>query len=381
MQRVLLKVIFYICLILIFYTYIIFPICLYILELLFLKRRTNEEENNSDYSVAIICAMYNEERVVKEKLENFYKIKYDNLKIYIGSDGSSDKTNEILDSYSYDPNIKVFKFSRRGKVHVINDLIREVNEEIIVFTDANSMFDSNAVVHLVKHFKNQNIGVVCGNLKLMNSGQITGEGFYWRYENWIKSLENQINCVIGANGGIYAIRRSLLRPLPTTTINDDFTNSMRVMELGYGIKYEKNAIAYEEINHSDDVEFKRHIRDGAGHFRAIIHLYKLLNPFNFKVFLLYMSHRVIRWIVPFFLVITLLLPYFIGVEDFNYMDYGIVFCQLIFYFLALIGFVTKTKIKIFYIPMYFLYINFAILIGFIKNLLGVQKVTWNSTER
>jgi cellulose synthase/poly-beta-1,6-N-acetylglucosamine synthase-like glycosyltransferase len=254
----------------------------------------------------------------------------------------------------------------------------KVKEEIVVFTDANSMFEPYAVSKLVKHFGDPHIGAVCGRLKLISSGQLTGEGFYWRYETAIKKMENALNCVIGANGAIYAVLKKLLKALPINTINDDFTNSMRVLEQGYGVKYAEDAIAYEEINQDDVVEFRRHVRDGAGHYRAIVHLYKLLNPFKLKVFFLYVSHRVIRWFVPFFMILLLVLPLFI---EWNPLLHSIYMMEIAFYLVVLFAWFTKTKRNYLYFPYYFVYINIALIIGFLRIIFGVQKVAWTSTER
>ena len=361
------------------YTYLVFPAILFILDKLIKKDDGNYPEDIGDYPrVAIVCAMYNEEKVVREKIENFLNINYRNLKLYIGSDGSNDSTNSILQEYSYDERIMTFEFPRRGKVYVINDLIEKVDEEIIVFTDANSMFEPNAITNLVKYFCDENIGVVCGRLKLLNNGKETGEGFYWRYETALKKLENNISCVIGANGAIYAVRKVLLQPLPVNTINDDFTISMRILGKGFGGKYAADAIACEEVMDDDSVEFKRHIRDAAGHYRAMVQLYSLLNPFKFKVFFLYFSHRVLRWLVPFFLILLLFLPPF--TLDAHMMRV-LYLLELIFYLFVAVGWLSKTKAKIFYVPYYFIYINIALLIGFFKQILGVQKVTWDSTAR
>ena len=367
---------------LVMYTYIIFPLLLFALAAIktMVSKDSEKTPNYTEdhFSIAVICAMYNEEKVVREKIENFLRINYDDITLHIGSDGSTDATNEVLREYSGNAKIKTYEFPRRGKVYVINDLMTKADADILVFTDANSMFESDAIINLIKQFHNPGIGAVCGRLKLLDQGKITGEGFYWRYETKIKLKESILNCVIGANGAIYAVRKKLLRPLPVDTINDDFTNSMRVAEQGYGIKYAEDAVAYENASHDDSVEFKRHIRDAAGHYRAIVHLYKLLNPFRPKVFFLYVSHRVIRWLVPFLLVALLVIPPFaMGERSIKILFSG----EVLFYIFAMIGWRSKTKMKLFYIPYYFIYINLALLIGFFRNIFGVQDVIWDRTER
>ncbi len=360
------------------YTYIIFPVTLVVLVKIGRRKdETSQKKHAGTLRVAVLCAMYNEEKVVRKKIENFLKLNYEGLRLYIGSDGSSDATNAILREYTND-RIVIREYPRRGKVHVINDLMTEAEEDIIVFTDANSMFEADAVGNLVKRFDDPGIGAVCGRLKLVCSGRITGEGFYWRYETAIKKLENALDCVIGANGAIYAVRKTLLRPLPVNTINDDFINSMRVLEKGYGVKYADDAIACEEVHQNDAIEFNRHTRDGAGHYRAIVYLYKLLNPLNPKVFFLYVSHRVIRWFVPFFMLVMLFLPLFMEQNRFVQAVYA---AEVAFYVLVLIAWTTQTKQGFFYFPYYFVYINIALFLGFWRTVLGMQKTTWNRTER
>ncbi|MBP7507947.1 MAG: glycosyltransferase family 2 protein [Prolixibacteraceae bacterium] len=380
------KVIFYILLGLTLYTYIIYPVILFIIVKAYGFLKKNNMDNSTDLihentvSVAMICAMFNEEKVAEDKIRNFFDLSYKNKKLYIGSDGSNDRTNEILKKYLNDKRIKIFFFPRRGKVFVINDLIENATEDVIIFTDANSMYQKDSIEKLLDCFRDTNIGAVCGRLKLVQKGGTSGEGFYWRYETWIKKQESLLGAVMGGNGAIYAVRRELLSPINTNTINDDFVISMKVIEKGYGMVYAEDAVAAEEVGDSDSVEFKRHIRDGAGHYRAMITLFRLLNPMHPKIFFLYVSHRIIRWLVPFFFVPLLMLPLFIENDS---VTIGLFFIQVVIYIFAIIGFMlrNKVKIKIFYIPFYFIMINIALLIGFFKVMLGFQKVTWDSTVR
>ena len=375
-----LESVFWGSLLLTIYTYFIFPVLLFVLARGAKGDKTHhEKENTGERSVAILCAMYNEEKVVREKINNFFKLNYRNIKLYVGSDGSSDSTNSILREYAGKDRIMTYEFPRRGKVHVINDLVSYAKEDIIIFTDANSMFETNTVKNLVRHFDSPDIGAVCGRLCLVSQDNETGEGFYWKYETMIKKMEDRLDCVIGANGAVYAVRRELLKPLPADTINDDFTNSMRVIEQGYGVKYEENAVAIEEVNHDDSVEFQRHVRDGAGHYRAMLVLYRILNPFKGKPFFLYVSHRVIRWFVPFFMIMMIVIPPFIKKK--TPLLKITCFFQTFFYLDAVAGHFTRTKFKPVYIPYYFLKINLALLVGFFKTILGLQKAAWNSTER
>lgn len=364
---------------LVIYTYVLYPVFLQLLAKTFGNKRSSSYETiTGALPVAIICAMYNEEDVAEEKIANFKALTYPYIRLYIGSDGSSDSTNTILSKYAADPSISIFTFPRRGKVHVINDLITATTEDIIVFTDANSMYVPDAVDHLVKAFSDPTIGAVCGCLKLIERDGSSGESFYWCFETMLKKAESVFKCVVGGNGAIYAVRRQLAHTLPPDTINDDFTISMRVIQHGYGMTYSEYAIATEEVAKDDQSEFKRHIRDAAGHYRAMRHLQPLLNPFYPKRFFFYVSHRVIRWFVPHLMVLLIVLPWFCLHQ---LIPLIILVLEGGFYLLAMFGWLSKSKLKLVYIPFYFSYINTAIFVGFIKNMLGIQKVMWDRTQR
>lgn len=375
----LISLILLICLFLVAYTYLIFPLGIrFVSTYIKPKRCAANFSVGPPPSVAIICAMYNEEDVAEEKIANFRSLTYPCLRMYIGSDGSSDRTNEILAKYADDKNLSICTFPRRGKVHVINDLAASATEDILVFTDANSMFSQDAIEKLVVHLNNPAVGAVCGRLKLVDAGGFSGEGFYWRYETMLKKAESVFECVIGGNGAIYAVRRELVHRLPANTINDDFTISMSLIAQGYGMIYADDAIATEDAGKDDKAEFKRHIRDAAGHYRAMRHLLVLLNPLYPKRFFFYVSHRVIRWFVPHLMLLSICLP-LMNVS--SPISMASIAAQLFFYGLAIFGWLSRAKFLPFYIPFYFTYINVAMFIGFIKNIVGLQRVTWDSTER
>lgn len=375
----LISIILLTCLFLVAYTYLIFPLGIRLLSMCVKpKRAPNDVSAGPSPSVAIVCAMYNEEDVAEQKIANFRSLTYPGLRMYIGSDGSSDRTNDILAKYAKDEALTICTFPRRGKVHVINDLAARATEDVLVFTDANSMFSRDAIEKLMLHFNDPTIGAVCGRLKLVDSSGSSGEGFYWRFETMIKKAESVFECVIGGNGAIYAVRRNLVQQLPANTINDDFTLSMRAIAQGYGMVYAEDAVATEDVGKDDKVEFKRHIRDAAGHYRAMRHLIGLLNPLHPKRFFFYFSHRVIRWFVPHLMLLLICLPL---LDASSPVSRASIAAQSLFYGLAILGWFSGSRLLPIYIPFYFTYINVAMFIGFIKNMAGLQRVTWNSTQR
>ena len=194
-------------------------------------------------------------------------------------------------------------------------------------------------------------------------------------------MESKLGYVAGANGAIYAVRKELFKPLPPRTINDDFTISMRIVEKGYRCIYEENAIAYEDVSPTVKGEFRRHIRDGAGHYLAMRYLIRLLNPFLGIRAFIYWSHRVVRWIAPFIMIFLVI----INLLLINYFFYKITcLLQAGFYLLAIAGFInieSKRMPFFIYVPFYFCNLNLALLLGFFKVLTGKQKITWESTDR
>lgn len=335
--------------------------------------------------VTMVVAAYNEEKVIEEKLKNILDLDYpkDKIVTIIASDGSNDRTNEIVRRYE-SKSLKLIKYPRMGKVRVLNKTVSLASGEIIIFSDANTMYNSQAIIELVKHFRNSDIGCVCGRLNLANPKSIQsgeGEGFYWRYETWIKEKESRLGCVAGANGAIYAIRRTLFEEMPSNVINDDFHISMKIMEKGYKIIYESDAIGVEDVAPNFKSEFLRHVRDGAGHYREIAHLIGLLNPIKGVRFFTYVSHRFIRWMVPFFLPL-IFISNILLIESFFYMV--LFLFQIVFFSSAIVSFYLQkynVKLKLFNIPLFFFSTNLALMLGFIKNITGTQSVTWNRTER
>lgn len=354
---------------------------------------------DSDYRpfVSVIVAAYNEESVIAEKIINLRKMDYpqDKIEFLVGSDGSTDRTVEIANNYSHIANLTVLDLPRGGKVNALNALLKVAKGQILVFSDANTMYDSQAIVHLVKYFRDERIGCVSGQLRYKvdaNSGQgARSESAYWKYENWVKVLESQIGQLSGANGAIYAIKNNLIREIPKDVINDDFYVSTFALQAGYDVILEKEAIAFENPNDDFFSQFRRHIRDGAGHYQAMFLFWKLL--LWRKGSYVYVSHRVIRWLVPFFLVLLFLSNAALMGEK-MILDLCLT-SQILLYALLYVYYSTLRKYddeifmpisnnnilkKIFNITFYFFSVNIALLIGFCRFIGKRQKACWE-TER
>lgn len=382
-----LAILFWFCIIAVIYGYIGYPILLAVGCVFFPKGEKNHNVSGVCPRVDILIAAYNEEKVIGSRLKNCLVLDYpvDKLRVWVVSDGSIDKTNEIVQKYaSEDRRICLIALERTGKSGAINKAVSLLTGDVIVFSDANTEFESHAIKNLIRNFADKTVGCVCGRLIYRNPTQVIsgkGEGFYWRYETMLKKLESGMGYVSGANGAIYSIRRGLFEPLPDGTINDDFMISMRIVEKKFKCIYEEDAIAYEEVASTMKNEFKRHIRDGAGHYIAVSHLTGLLNPLLGVRSFIYWSHRIVRWVLPFI---------FVGLFCINALLLGKSFYQVIFiiqclfYVLAIAGLLTirhKHLPFILYAPFYICNLNVALLIGFFKAISGRQKMTWERTER
>ena len=384
---ILLEVIFWSGLFLLFYSYLGYPLFLIVVSKILSPKSLRKKETERWPVVSILIAAYNEEKVIGDKLKNCLALDYpaELLEIYVGSDGSSDKTNDIVREYAEkEKRIHLLEFPRTGKSGVLNKAMACLKSEIVVFSDANTEYIRDALVNLVKHFSDEKVGCVCGRLIYRNPGEVVsgkGESFYWRYETALKKMESRLGYVAGANGAIYAIRRELFEPLPIGTINDDFTISMRIVQKGFKCIYEENAIAHEDVAPNMESEFRRHVRDCAGHYIAVYHLLGLLNPFLGLRSFIYWSHRLSRWAAPFVLILLFLLNMLL-LNDLFYLLLFIM--HLGFYILAVVGliYVKTKKLPFFmYVPFYFCNLNLALLLGFFKAVTGRQKMTWERTER
>lgn len=387
MMRISMEATFWLSILLITYSYFVYPILLAILAKFWGKKNTSEDITKIHEwpEVAIVIAAYNEEQDIKQRVENLLSQDYpvDKITYFIGSDGSTDSTNEILKQFT-DSRVQAKLFEKnRGKSSVLNDLIGLVTQPIVVFSDANTHFEPDAIKRLVAHFNDKQVGAVCGELNLFNpGGNNNQDSTYWLYEQFLKEKEGQLDALLGANGAIYAIKTHLYTPIPTNTIVDDFLIVMNVAKQKHKIIYDKNALAHEEIAPSIAEESKRRIRIGTGNYQAFTRLYWALNPFIGWRFFSYFSHKVLRWFTPHFMVVAFISNVMLlGNAFYN----TLLLIQILAYCLAYWG--QKISEQGRNIPAsialltFFVSMNYALLQGFyrftFKNISG----TWQRTSR
>jgi len=363
---------------LIVYSYAIYPL---LLALVPSRRHEGPVESSEWPSVTVLVSVYNEEKHITERIENLLMLDYprDKLEIIIGSDGSTDRTNELVRN-STDPRVKLRAFDQRsGKPGVLNRLVPQTRGELLVFSDANAMFAPDALQKLARHFADRKIGGVCGRLVLHGENSETDEGPYWKLETYLKARESAVDSCLGANGAIYAIRKSCWPGIPDNTFVDDFVIGMRVREQGLRVIYDTEAVAVEELPRSVGHEMTRRIRIGAGDFQALVLCWRSLLPWRGFHSIAFWSHKVLRWIAPFLMIIALisnlvLLPHPVFAV--------LLALQLAFYLLAIIGAVMQgRKIVLFSAPHYFVVINLALLFGFFRFITGTQQAAWKRTAR
>ncbi|PXW95560.1 cellulose synthase/poly-beta-1,6-N-acetylglucosamine synthase-like glycosyltransferase [Sphaerotilus hippei] len=309
-----------VCLLAVVYSYAIYPLVLFVVAALrqaardaaFVWRkhdRRRAEAVAGDWpAVAIVISAYDEERHLARRIDNLLALDYpaDRLRAYIGSDGSRDRTAEILAQHGGDPRIRGFAFElNRGKAEVLNDLVSRTDEPLLVFSDANTFFRPDALKRLVAAFADPAVGGVTGELRLMGNDGDNQDSLYWRVEQFLKFFESRLGALLGANGAIYAIRRTLWKPLARDTICDDFCVAMNVAATGARLVYEPRAWAEEDTPEHMGEEFHRRVRIGIGNFQALLRHPEYLLRTPPATRFAYVSHKVLRWIAPHLLIVAL----------------------------------------------------------------------------
>ncbi len=380
------EVFFWACLGLIAYTYLIYPALVIVLAWLF----PSQPEVDESYlpSVSMVIPAYNEEEVLEEKIQNCLAIDYPREKIefLIGSDGSDDGTNTILSNWDK-PEIRSFVYSeRRGKTEILNRLVPKAQGQVIIFSDANSIYQPQTVKCLVRYFHQGEIGGVCGKLTLKNPAGGAGgkgEGLYWRYENKIKEAEGRLGSVISANGAIFAVRKKHFKELLTRRpINDDLAITLDLLKEKSRVVYEPQAAAAECTSPDMGGEFVRKIRIATLNFNSLRQALRLLHPkYGFTALAIF-SHKLLRWAVP--LLAAGMLVSNLALVGSNELYRHTLAGQAAVYLGAFMGFIGDRFFKRSgpFLPLYYLaMINVAIVIGFWRSISNQQEGAWKRVPR
>jgi cellulose synthase/poly-beta-1,6-N-acetylglucosamine synthase-like glycosyltransferase len=356
------------------YVYLGFPVLVWLLARLFGRL---PERKPITPSVSLLVAAYNEAAVIEAKVRNSLAVDYppDRLEIVIASDGSTDATAEIAARLADGKRVRVVAYPRnRGKLAVLNETVPTLSGEIIAFSDASSMIAPESIRRLVANFADPAVGAVSGLYRVAKQDEAAigpAEDRYWRYETFLKRQEGLLGSILGAHGALYAIRRPLYPFPPATTINDDYVIPVRILQQGYRVVYEPQAVAIEEAREMSG--FSRRARIMAGNFEQLRELRALLSPPRWLPLLFFISHKAGRLVVPACLLALLvsnaLLPS-------TALYVALWRLQLAFYALAALGTLYPLKPGVLRLPYYFCMINAATFVGAYHVLSGRRKIAW-----
>lgn len=371
--------------ILLLYVYFGYPLVLSLLVRLLDSPVCQNDKYTPDVTM-LICA-YNEDEVIEQKIQNCLRLDYpaSKIKFVIASDGSTDRTAEIVKRYENERFILFDYTERQGKIGAILATVPEITTDIIIFSDANTMYSNRAVRNLVRNFSDSSVGGVSADVILTNEDTSFGksESLYYKYERWIQMNESRGGSIIGADGGMYAIRSELFLAPSNNIILDDFVISMNVALQGKRLIYDGDAIGYEKNVNSCYIEFLKKSRVVAGAVQAIKQNEGIPDPSNPFLFFCYVSHKLLRWHVPIFLILLFILnAYLLWVTKHSVLYLSFVL-QCLFYLMAFFGSIIPGKIKspIFYIPFYFCLVNGAALFGLYKGWFNKQNTKWRVFSR
>ncbi len=370
----------------ILHSYVVYPLWL----IIFTAEKKNYREKytleDNLPSLAILMAAYNEEKVIGDKIASVFNTSYplDKITLYIGSDASTDKTDSIIEEYSKKyPQIKLTRFGgRTGKSGIINQLAENANEAIFILTDANVIFKYDTIFNLIRHFKNENTAQVAANIIKVSptdKGIASQEKSYIALENKIKYFESvKWNVIMGAEGGCYAIRKENFSPVPKNFYMDDFYITLNVIEQGKEIVFDKEAICNEDVPTESQEEFKRKVRISIGNFQNLNRYNSLLWKFD-GIGFAFWSHKVLRWLTPFLLMVCFFTSFSLMFHD---RWFVVLFSlQLFGFFTPVIDWLLNINFSLLRFVSHFYLMNLALLKGFITYVKGVDSSVWQPTKR
>jgi cellulose synthase/poly-beta-1,6-N-acetylglucosamine synthase-like glycosyltransferase len=387
------KVAFWVSLGLVLYPYVLYPLVLFLTysvtqawrDLRYLgsprNRRTETPDPSGLPGVSIIIPAYNEEKVLLAKIDNLRELDFprERLQVVFVSDGSSDGTNQILQNLTNENYRCILLTERKGKANALNQAVAQASNEILVFCDAGTLFELDAIKKLVRHFSDPEVGAVCGAVRYeAGSDARQTEGAYWKYESALRMMEARLGAILNASGCIYALRRECFSPIPQSTILEDFVIPMRARRLGFSVLYDPEAVAIEFPASTVSGEFTRRVRLAVGSFRALGDLVRV--PWRgFTPFAL-ISHKLLRWLVPFF-AITLFISNVFLMRSPSYRV--ALAAQVLFYFWAGLGFFFyqhMRRVRYGLVPYFLFAMHLAFIVGFFRCLVGADRAVWQKVS-
>jgi cellulose synthase/poly-beta-1,6-N-acetylglucosamine synthase-like glycosyltransferase len=386
----LLKFLFWLTSFLVVYPYLIYPLLLRLLVMLSPARTAAGMTSTKNPRVTLVISAFNEEAVIARKLENALALDFpaDRLEIIVASDASTDRTDEIVrEVAAKERRVRLIRqVERRGKSAVLNAAVAAAEGEVIVFSDANAMYEPDAIQVLVDAFDDPNVGYVVGAALYYDAeGQRAGEseGFYWKFELLLKRLESEVHSVIGGDGAIYAVRRHMFWELKDDDISD-FVNPLQIVAAGYRGLFKPAARCYEKAGETFAKEFQRKRRIVNRSWRAVRRYGHRLNVREHGRFLfMLMSHKVIRWFaLPLIVSAWIANTALLGEEHWYTWTWLAISSSMV---VAAVGAVLDRygwhQPRLVSILHYFYVINLAGLLGIWDEWRGVRHVTWDHIRK
>jgi len=387
-MNLILQVIFWLSLGSILSSYLFYPLVVRFLA--YLKKEKTAQRIDNWPSIEVIFAAYNEEAVLDKKIRSILACDYpsDKLSISIGSDNSYDSSNQILEEWqAKEPCLKVkFYKDRRGKSAIINDLTQKSSADLLLLTDANIIFDKNLICKLVSRLYTDQDAAACGAVihygALPQNGISKQENFYLSWENKLKAAESKLwSIVLGLEGGAYLIKADKFPKIPPLFFMEDFYVSLHLMEHNQKVLWEPKAKVYEDVSVSPQEEYKRKVRIGIGNFQNL----KCFKSLVFKKFwplgFAFLAHKILRWFTPFFLILLLFSSTQLTMFHWFYAIFSGLY--MVFIGLGLFGilFAQRKGGAFLKYPGHFIYMNLALLEGFVTYIKGIKSNAWEPTAR
>lgn len=373
---------FWLSLSLIVYVIIGYPLMLF--ALWWLKGPRPSAEMATPRKVDFLIPAHNEERVILEKIENTLAL--DNaddhdIRVLVVSDGSTDRTVEIVRGVD-DPRVELVETpGRLGKLAAMNMAMAHLTGDVIVFSDANAMLSEEALTCMLRHFEDPEVGGVCGQIKIAKKGNIAkADSGFWSYDQMMKRAESDLGGAVSAQGSIHSLRRNLLAPIPSG-VADDFILSVGAVAQGYRLVFEPRAHAVEVVTENAKEEVRRRIRSTEHGWRGLMILREVMNPFRFGMYSWHIiSHKFLRRLVPLCLVMLLILN--LALADQGWGWYITAIGQVVFYSIAVIAYLfpTTRRLPLWGKILFFVMSNVAMALGVIRFLRGQHTAMWTPTR-
>ncbi len=363
----------------VFYAYFGYPLSLLLVRVF---RQNEQFRQGLDVSVTLIITAYNEEKRIREKIENSLKLDYPagKLQILVASDGSKDTTNDIVRSYEAQ-GVELYEVIHRGgKENAQKEAVPHARGEIIIFSDVATILEPQGLIEIVSNFADPLVGCVSSEDRLIGQdGKPSGEGFYVQYEMWLRRLESQVNSVVGLSGSFFAARKEVCQDF-SGDVQSDFRTLLSSMKLGLrGVSDPKAIGSY--LNIADESrEFERKVRTVLRGLTVFFKHIEFLNVFQYGLFSYqFFCHKLLRWLVPLFLVVALASNIILAFTSgfFLFLLVG----QLAFYGIGIYGWLKQNLNGVFKIPMFFMVVNAAIAVAWWQYLAGKRIMLWEPSAR